>query len=179
MCMQVICTCTARKGCSLIYRFFLQIRTSSCMLSHSALYLGFTASEHRAWKSPISTEFCFSSSWNNITTYITGVSRRVFQSITHSHANIWSYKHMKLESNECTWQESKFLQHRNMLYSGNCVKWLLSWSEFFEEFLLLHFTRYPSYFYLRSWNRSFVVSVHAIKRYRGRVCTHYNSGTEA
>jgi hypothetical protein len=141
------------------------------MLSHSALYLGCTACEHRAWKSPISTEFCFSSSWINITTYVTGVSRRVFQSITPSHANIWSYKHVKLENNRYICQGSKFLQHRNALYSGNCVKWLLSLSEFLEEFFLLRFTGYPSYFYLWSWNRNFVVPVPAIKRYMGRVYT--------
>jgi len=82
------------RGVRLFTDFFLQIRTSGCMLSHSALYLGFTASEHRAWKSPISTEFRFSISRNNITTYITGVSRLVFQSVTHNHANIWSYKHV-------------------------------------------------------------------------------------
>lgn len=58
---------------------------------------------------------------------------------------------------------------------------IIVWSDyspslsFSKSFLLLRFTGYPSYFYLRSWNRNFVVPVRAIKRYRGRVCTWVES----
>jgi hypothetical protein len=59
MCMQVICICISRKGYALVYRFFLQIRTSGCMLSYSVLYLGRTGSEYRPWRTLSLLSFFF------------------------------------------------------------------------------------------------------------------------